>query len=1290
MKQVKTKLDLVLLSMYILWALFPCVVFAKANYISVNSKQENSQKIYLRESDLSHNLSDGEFDLRLYFDARQLLKEQNFPQDLKLEIYTIKDGEKQFLIQANKSINSLKQAKQVFYQVTLPRLESSAELEFDLYDSSKELHSSFVKEVSVNSNQAQSNLSSLPSMNCTGTDGDCLLEYIFDHVTFSVGAGEKFQSLVEKKDQGSYVVNIPVKYSKTKTRGSKKKSTVSGAGQISGFRNRKGYPFFENKIEVARALWEELSEGVRVAFENTQNFFRFNSDGSLQLSTDFNNAYLNIAAGTKTKAPILFTEGELLDQPVAGSLEYDGENLYLTNNFKRKLLGEVGPAGPVGPPGPQGPAGPPGNDGVGGGSGVDLSNGGVLNGTVQFINYAVLEDAQLNGNLIYNVGAQNGYVLSSDANGYASWQSITSIANGLTINGASSSGTAGAIQFSDGSGGFSANGTNFYYNDTSDYAVIGTASLNETAIGFEAAFNNTGTSVVAIGERAARYNHGDYVYVIGERAAEDSNGNNMVALGYLAAENSIGDDIYAIGTSAGRNFNGNDLTAVGDQAGTSATGQFITALGNRAAANANTSYAQAMGYLSARYTDGQHLNAFGRSAGYFNNGDHVNTLGYFSAENNNGDYVNALGRSSAGDNTGDYVDAIGSYAAQENTGAHVQAVGFTAARYNKASNVVAIGNSAASANDGIGVIALGRDTLSQNNGDYNVAIGYQVATLLNNGAQNIFIGNQVEAQDNNGSYELNIGDTIYGDLNNGEIALGAATDNPQATLDLTGSFRYIDGSQANGFVLVSNGGGFASWQSLGQTLNGSSYSASGSAGRIQFSDGASRFSSDNTFFYDATNNGLAVNSTSTGTRALYILQTVDGSGKGITLASQADTGNQIDLNADNADHSSILIQTNNALRNAAIGFRNSADNEVWRMGLGVSGDFSLGLGYPNSGGISASDALMSLDENGRVQFGTAVMPNDRKMTVLLEQNDEEGLVVVGANGQTANLQEWQDDNGLILTQIRSDGDIQFHEDKGIYFKRAGVVEYGYIGHDGNDMTISAGNWAGTDIEMQAQGEVEVNAPMLRLENASVVLSGGSSGSSSITMRANNGLIFDSGYGGGAASFAVQNSGVEVMVVNGSGSLGLGISAPTEKLHVNGDGLFKGSNYSLRIQDAGASGHHIVSTSSGVHATFLPSNNTYFYQNVIFNQGQGTTRDFAIYGDINADFVFADVSTERLGIGTAAPQRKVHISEAMRLEPQSSPPASPSMGDLYVDSDSGELCFYDGTSWTGMKAGGACI
>jgi len=55
----------------------------------------------------------------------------------------------------------------------------------------------------------------------------------------------------------------------------------------------------------------------------------------------------------------------------------------------------------------------------------------------------------------------------------------------------------------------------------------------------------------------------------------------------------------------------------------------------------------------------------------------------------------------------------------------------------------------------------------------------------------------------------------------------------------------------------------------------------------------------------------------------------------------------------------------------------------------------------------------------------------------------------------------------------------------------------------------------------------------------------------------------------------------------------------------------------------------------------------------------------------------------LGVGVKLPQRKVHISGVMRLDPQSSEPTDGTLGDLYV-SDAGTLFFHDGTGWKAVQ------
>ena len=76
-----------------------------------------------------------------------------------------------------------------------------------------------------------------------------------------------------------------------------------------------------------------------------------------------------------------------------------------------------------------------------------------------------------------------------------------------------------------------------------------------------------------------------------------------------------------------------------------------------------------------------------------------------------------------------------------------------------------------------------------------------------------------------------------------------------------------------------------------------------------------------------------------------------------------------------------------------------------------------------------------------------------------------------------------------------------------------------------------------------------------------------------------------------------------------------------------------------------------------------------------NFNKGTNDNFAIYSATDADTYFKG----NIGAGVLAPKRKMHISGAMRLEPQATAPAGGVLGDLYVNTD-GKLYFHNGTAW----------
>lgn len=65
------------------------------------------------------------------------------------------------------------------------------------------------------------------------------------------------------------------------------------------------------------------------------------------------------------------------------------------------------------------------------------------------------------------------------------------------------------------------------------------------------------------------------------------------------------------------------------------------------------------------------------------------------------------------------------------------------------------------------------------------------------------------------------------------------------------------------------------------------------------------------------------------------------------------------------------------------------------------------------------------------------------------------------------------------------------------------------------------------------------------------------------------------------------------------------------------------------------------------------------------------------------------TTGNVGIGNSDPQRKVHITGAMRLEPQTDAPATAQLGDIYVD-DSEAVCVYASGTWTKIAGTGTCI
>jgi len=101
------------------------------------------------------------------------------------------------------------------------------------------------------------------------------------------------------------------------------------------------------------------------------------------------------------------------------------------------------------------------------------------------------------------------------------------------------------------------------------------------------------------------------------------------------------------------------------------------------------------------------------------------------------------------------------------------------------------------------------------------------------------------------------------------------------------------------------------------------------------------------------------------------------------------------------------------------------------------------------------------------------------------------------------------------------------------------------------------------------------------------------------------------------------------------------------------------------------GQIYVSTDSGNTWTAKESDRSWYS---VAMSADGTKQTAVVFGGQ------IYISCIGVGIGTTNPARKLHISDAMRLEPRATAPSSPSEGDIYMDSTDHKLKVYDGTTW----------
>lgn len=167
----------------------------------------------------------------------------------------------------------------------------------------------------------------------------------------------------------------------------------------------------------------------------------------------------------------------------------------------------------------------------------------------------------------------------------------------------------------------------------------------------------------------------------------------------------------------------------------------------------------------------------------------------------------------------------------------------------------------------------------------------------------------------------------------------------------------------------------------------------------------------------------------------------------------------------------------------------------------------------------------------------------------------------------------------------------------------------------------------------------------------------------------------------------------------TGNVGIGTASPVHKLdvfgsvHASSNGLFDG-NIGLGTSNTGT--RLTLAKDSVISADGTDGND--IGQLALTGGGAlGSVRGASVVltGNEDAKTGNLDLSAGNVAGGDVtlsaggAVRLRVLNSGAVHYEPRSTAPTGPSLGDTYVDSDTNEFCFYDGTIWTGLKGAGAC-
>jgi hypothetical protein len=347
----------------------------------------------------------------------------------------------------------------------------------------------------------------------------------------------------------------------------------------------------------------------------------------------------------------------------------------------------------------------------------------------------------------------------------------------------------------------------------------------------------------------------------------------------------------------------------------------------------------------------------------------------------------------------------------------------------------------------------------------------------------------------------------------------------------------------------------------------------------------------------------------------------------------------------------------------------------------AAGDIEIGLA--NDGDIYfvngvAKNKRLTIDNLGNVGIGT----NDPKEKLHIVTASNSLGAVADDSADELVLENTGDVGMTLLSSNTATQTIAFGDTEN---RKVGWIEYD---HTTNAATFGTGNsermtiddtgnvGIGTD-DPASTLDVTGNSPAIKInasDNDKPRIELAREASVNNWRIVNESAVFKTQFGDDSTSwneiYRVSNSynhywNTDAMVLTTSGNLGIGQTSPTDLLTV-GDSPYN-INQTERVGVVIGS-----TTGSHVRAGFGIKTNSAGSSRLSIETATGTA------GDVVE--VITATSNGNVGIGETVPARKLHVGDAMRLEPIASAPSSPAAGDLYFDSTLNKLRCYDGTTW----------